>query len=103
MQEKVDLAIEKARYMPSELSDAEVEVRDISTNPYWEKKYGLVIPVLTVNRPGSEDEVSYSCCYSHNNCHENFMVLYEFSRSSVSNGLISQVCSHDPFKKLKVR
>ena len=44
--------------MPSELSDAELEVRDITTNPYWEKKYGLVIPILIVNQPGSEDEVN---------------------------------------------
>lgn len=73
MKEKIDLALEKAQFMPSPLTGAKVEVsfsntpcwhlssismisdigvivqvRDILSNPDWEAQYSMSIPILKV-------------------------------------------------------
>jgi len=57
LKDKIDDALEKAKWLPSPLSGAQLEVRDITTKQEWEQQYGMVIPVLTVVLPGSESEI----------------------------------------------
>jgi len=57
LKDKVDGILEKAKWMPSPLTGAQLEVRDITTKEEWERQYGMVIPVLTVTLPGSITEI----------------------------------------------
>ncbi|KAK9831700.1 hypothetical protein WJX74_006484 [Apatococcus lobatus] len=47
LEEKVRAVIARAEFLPSKLSGADLEVRDIRTKPDWMAAYEYSIPVLT--------------------------------------------------------
>ncbi|KAK9842096.1 hypothetical protein WJX81_008206 [Elliptochloris bilobata] len=55
--EKIKALTARAQFMPSVLTDVHLEVRDITTDPEWERAYGLVIPVLTCAYADGSNEV----------------------------------------------
>ena len=62
LKEKLDALVDRAAYMPSILSDAEIEIRDISTNPTWQAAYSMSVPVLAVASPDGSNEVGADNC-----------------------------------------
>lgn len=57
LKEKVEALLERAQFMPSALSAAELEVRDITSNPQWEAKYAMSIPILAMAAADGSGEV----------------------------------------------
>jgi glutaredoxin len=60
LKEKLEAIMDRAAFMPSILSNAELEIRDISTNPAWLAAYSMSVPVLAVASPDGTNEVSCS-------------------------------------------
>ncbi|KAF5831711.1 hypothetical protein DUNSADRAFT_12706 [Dunaliella salina] len=54
---KVEGLLARAAFMPSRLSGCKLEVRDIATNPEWQSKYAMSVPVLAVSRGGEEVQI----------------------------------------------
>mmetsp|Transcript_19224 Transcript_19224/g.53819 ORF Transcript_19224/g.53819 Transcript_19224/m.53819 type:complete len:150 (+) Transcript_19224:62-511(+) len=54
---KVEGLLARAAFMPSRLSGCKLEVRDIATNPEWQSKYDMSVPVLAVLRGGEEVKI----------------------------------------------
>ncbi len=57
LKEKLDAIVDRAAFMPSILSDVELEIRDISTNPKWKAAYSMSVPVLAVASLDGSNEV----------------------------------------------
>ena len=59
LKEKLDAIVDRASFVPtSVMRNVEIEVRDITTNPAWEARYAMSIPVLTTaNVDGNEVRV----------------------------------------------
>ncbi|KAL4450541.1 hypothetical protein ABPG77_000897 [Micractinium sp. CCAP 211/92] len=57
LKEKLEALLERAEFLPSVLSAAELEVRDIAAQPEWESKYAMSIPVLAAAAADGSGEV----------------------------------------------
>ncbi|KAI8474704.1 MAG: hypothetical protein J3K34DRAFT_518009 [Monoraphidium minutum] len=57
LKEKMQALIDRAAFMPSALSGATLEVRDISTNAAWQDEMYLSVPVLAALAPGGREVV----------------------------------------------
>ncbi|KAL4439702.1 hypothetical protein ABPG75_002703 [Micractinium tetrahymenae] len=57
LKDKVEALLERAEFLPSVLSAAELEVRDIAARPEWESKYAMSIPVLAASAADGSGEV----------------------------------------------
>ncbi|PRW20758.1 glutaredoxin 2 [Chlorella sorokiniana] len=58
LKEKVEQLLERAQFLPSALSTAELEVRDITSRPEWEAQYSMTIPVLAAAAADGSGEVA---------------------------------------------
>eukprot|EP00470_Lotharella_oceanica_P010003 CAMPEP_0170184906 /NCGR_PEP_ID=MMETSP0040_2-20121228/35036_1 /TAXON_ID=641309 /ORGANISM="Lotharella oceanica, Strain CCMP622" /LENGTH=87 /DNA_ID=CAMNT_0010431121 /DNA_START=252 /DNA_END=515 /DNA_ORIENTATION=+ len=58
MERKVEGIMDRAKFLPSPLSNVEFLVRDISTNPDWESTYKTTVPVVVVMNDAVEMPVS---------------------------------------------
>ena len=50
LKDKISGILDRAPFSGSELKDYSIEVRDILTNPSWEEKYSMQIPVMAVEQ-----------------------------------------------------
>ncbi len=57
LKEKLEALMDRAAFMPSVLSNVELEVRDISSNPAWLAAYSMSVPVLAVASVDGSNEV----------------------------------------------
>jgi len=57
LKEKLEAIKDRAAFVPSVLSDVEIEIRDISTNPGWKAAYSMSVPVLAVASLDGSNEV----------------------------------------------
>ena len=51
--------MDRAAFVPSLLSGVELEIREISSNPVWESKYAMSVPVLAAIDPDGSNEVCF--------------------------------------------
>uniref|UniRef100_A0A7S3Z9J5 Glutaredoxin-like protein n=1 Tax=Lotharella globosa TaxID=91324 RepID=A0A7S3Z9J5_9EUKA len=58
MERKVQGLIDRAKFLPSPLSNVEFMVRDISTNSNWASMYNNAVPVVVVMDGATEEPVS---------------------------------------------
>ncbi|KAL4544539.1 hypothetical protein Ndes2526B_g00500 [Nannochloris sp. 'desiccata'] len=56
LKEKLEAILDRAAFMPSILSDVELEIRDVSTNPAWKAAYSMSVPVLAVASSDGSNE-----------------------------------------------
>lgn len=50
LKDKISGILDRAPFTGSKLKDYTIEVRDILTNPSWEEKYSMQIPVMAVQQ-----------------------------------------------------
>ncbi|PSC67204.1 glutaredoxin 2 [Micractinium conductrix] len=57
LKDKLEALLERAAFMPSAFSTAELEVRDVTSKPEWEQRYAMSIPVLAAAAADGSGEV----------------------------------------------
>jgi hypothetical protein len=57
LKEKLSAVLDRAPFTGSALQGYAIEVRDIRTDPVWESKYGMEIPVMAVLQPDGSEAV----------------------------------------------
>jgi hypothetical protein len=68
LKDKISGILDRAQFTGSVLKDYNIEIRDIMTNPLWEEKFSMQIPVMAVEQSDGKEASIYT--YLHGlTCH----------------------------------
>lgn len=57
LKDKVQAILDRAPFTGSELKGFKIQARDVMSNPEWESRYSMEVPVLAVVRPDGSEHV----------------------------------------------